>query len=64
MHCATCVTLKRDLNQECEVEAIAAVRQRQSGSDRQLEEAVLSSRKRQLSIFSKLDEHRIREHAA
>jgi len=74
MLCPVCAALNREHTRECEVEAKAILQQRSrwltapdentSASDEKCHEVVLTSRKRQIQITSKLDMHKAKGHAA
>jgi hypothetical protein len=71
MQCAICEALHREHSQECEAEATATIRQRsqslcrpqgETSSYDAFDPIVLSSRKRQVQIAFKLNQHRARDH--
>jgi hypothetical protein len=72
MQCPICDALHRDHTLECEVEAKTILHQRSqmlsSGPDSAVSQAsedlVLSSRKRQIQITAKLEQHKAKGHAA
>ena len=74
MQCPVCAALHREHNHECEVEAKAILNQRSrlisySGSDsstrdQECQDVVLTSRKRQVQISSKIEMHKAKGHAA
>lgn len=72
MQCPICAALHRDHSRECEVEAKEILQQRSqmlsSGSgtavSQDSENVVLSSRKRQIQITSKIAMHKAKGHAA
>jgi hypothetical protein len=74
MKCPICESLNREHSRECEIEAAAVIRQGSelvrtsradsSGTDQNLVEAALASRKRQLKITSRLQQHKAAAHAA
>jgi hypothetical protein len=71
MQCQLCAALNREHSDECEAEASATLKRRSqllashpgdASMQDQLDQDVLSSRKRQAHIASELHEHRIQEH--
>ena len=66
MRCSICEGLHREHTRECATEAQAIIQQQTSGSSltEQVEEVVTSSRKRQVKIASKLNDHKAQAHAA
>ena len=74
MTCPVCKALHEEHSQECELEAKAILRQNgtlfvqspapPSARDAGLDDVILVSRKRQLEIASKLNEHKARAHVA
>jgi len=67
MRCPICAALNREHSQECEAEANATIQRRSERADTstqaQLDQTVLSSRKRQAHIAFELHQHRVREHS-
>ena len=72
MQCPVCAALHRDHTRECEVEAKEILQQRSqllsagpgSAVSQDSENVVLSSRKRQIQITSKIAMHKAQGHAA
>lgn len=72
MRCPICDALRREHSLMCEVEAMAAIQQRygmmQSSApettDRDRDDMLLLSRKRQAKIVSRLEDHKARAHSA
>jgi hypothetical protein len=72
MQCPICAALHRDHSLECELEAKMILHQRSqllsrgpgSAVSKDSEDLVLSSRKRQIQITSKIERHKAKGHAA
>ena len=62
--CPICADLDRELKHQCQLEAEAVDQQQEVGLTREVDDRLLFSRKRQLTILSTLANHRAREHAA
>jgi hypothetical protein len=67
MRCPLCTALNLEHSHECETEASATLKGRSRRNDAltqdQLDQTVLSSRKRQAHIASELHQHRVNEHS-
>ncbi len=64
MPCSVCKALHRDHTRECEIEAKAILHQREKAPDRQSQQTVSDSRKRQVEITSRILRHKQQDHAA
>ena len=74
MECPVCVALNREHSRECEVEATAILKERSGwvgtyrpafpGSYESINDAVLTSRKRQMRITLRLNQHKAAAHSA
>jgi hypothetical protein len=74
MRCPICEDLHRDHSRECQLEAKAVLQQRSRllswlrletrAEERETEEIVLNSRKRQIKISARIDLHKASHHAA